>query len=112
MNSGLIGSGRLDKRTSKSGEDVRKIRLQEACPAMSVGGYSTLDRKRPPGRPTPAPRTIVDLTSNNGDKPAVPERPAIPERPAVLQRPHSSSFRIIRPGSLDSPTDPVSMNRA
>uniref|UniRef100_A0A0P4VP04 Putative rho gtpase-activating protein 17 n=1 Tax=Rhodnius neglectus TaxID=72488 RepID=A0A0P4VP04_9HEMI len=104
---GLIGSGRLDKRTSKSGEDVRKIRLQEACPAMSVGGYSTLDRKRPPGRPTPAPRTIVDLTSNNGDKPAVPERPAIPERPAVLQRPHSSSFRIIRPGSLDSPTDPV-----
>lgn len=73
------GSGTdLNKRTSKSGEDVRKMKVED-------GGYCTL--RKPP---RPMPRTVL------GD--AVGEKPAVPERPPQLQRP--LSFRI--PKSPDS----------
>ncbi|XP_066908601.1 neurofilament medium polypeptide-like [Halyomorpha halys] len=76
---GAKGSGMdLNKRTSKSGEDVRKMKVED-------GGYCTL--RKPP---RPMPRTVL------GD--AVGEKPAVPERPPQLQRP--LSFRI--PKSPDS----------
>ena len=80
------GSGiDLNRRTSKSGEDVRKMKVED-------GGYCTL--RKPP---RPMPRTVL------GD--AVNEKPAVPERPPQLQRP--LSFRI--PKSPDSLID-VSLN--
>ncbi|XP_024084074.1 rho GTPase-activating protein 17-like isoform X2 [Cimex lectularius] len=81
--------GVLDKRTSKSGEDVRKVKYTQE------GIYATMERKKPP---KPAPRTSID-----GEK---VERPAIPERPAnlhSLQRPQSLSFRLNRPVLESSP---------
>uniref|UniRef100_A0A0A9W9T3 Rho GTPase-activating protein 92B n=2 Tax=Lygus hesperus TaxID=30085 RepID=A0A0A9W9T3_LYGHE len=85
--------GDLDKRTSKSGEDLRKLRSNE------MATYATLDRKKPP-RPTPAPRVSLEASGAAGES-----KPAIPERPAALQRPLSSSFRIVRPPLDSSPSE-------
>lgn len=72
-------SGDLNRRTSKSGEDVRKMKVDE-------GGFCTL--RKPP---RPMPRTVIGEGV---------EKPAIPERPPQLQRP--LSFRLPKsPESLD-----------
>ncbi|KAI5698504.1 hypothetical protein M8J75_007853 [Diaphorina citri] len=57
--------------------------------------YATYDRKVGPNRPTPAPRSFSIQPADDGLK-----KPAVPERPPVLARPLSSSFRIVRPGSM------------
>ncbi|KAL1131175.1 hypothetical protein AAG570_012411 [Ranatra chinensis] len=92
----LPPAGGLDKRNSKSGEDLRKVKNYELF-------SSTIDRKKPP-RPVPAPRTslVVEGSASLIDD-TTAKKPAIPERPANLQRPHSSSFRL--PRNFDPATD-------